>query len=639
MIKIYTRILLVFMTVLFLSSSVHAQFPNPYCDVVFADEVEPISKVTFAGIVNSSPAAITATGAGNDLQDFTAIMGNVQQGLAYEISVEGNTGGNYSDYVAVYFDWNHDNDFEDAGEGYGIGAITNSNGLNGTKATGSILVPVGATLGNTRMRVVKLYGTYAGPCNTPAPDAGDDYGQAEDYTVVVAAAPPCLPVYGLRITSSTNTSISVAWDAVTGASNYQYAVTTSSTPPASGTVHGATSITENNLTPSTTYYFHIRANCGANGFSTSWSTLTFKTLCDPSALPYTENFNAATPAAPAPPDCMSVQNANGDGSSWVTFNGNGGTLPTKAIRYSYSSVNAANDWFFTKGLTMVAGDIYHLEFKYKASNGPEFVEKLEVKFGTRAGASAMTSPAIFTNDNIASALADAYATASVDFVVPTSETYYLGFRVFSDADQALLYVDDISIVKTGSLPITLTNFTGERQSIKNVLKWTTQTEQNNKGFELQRSADGVNYTSLGFTNSKATNGNSNSSLTYLFDDVKPFKGNSYYRLKQVDKDGKFVLSSVVLLKGLKTTTLTLGALYPNPTKSLLNLVVTAPANDKINILVTDMAGKLVMQQAGQMVSGDNNIQLNVAKLPQGSYMIKAVCAAGCETAVSKFVKQ
>ena len=69
------------------------------------------------------------------------------------------------------------------------------------------------------------------------------------------------------------------------------------------------------------------------------------------------------------------------------------------------------------------------------------------------------------------------------------------------------------------------------------------------------------------------------------------------------------------------------------------MVITAPANDKVTLLVTDVAGKIVLQQANQMVSGDNKLQLNVSKLPPGSYLLKAVCATGCETAISKFIKQ
>ncbi len=190
-----------------------------------------------------------------------------------------------------------------------------------------------------------------------------------------------------------------------------------------------------------------------------------------------------------------------------------------------------------------------------------------------------------------------------------------------------------------ALPITLRSFTGERSSAGNVLSWTTQTELNSQGFELQRSADGNNYSTLAFVKSKAVNGNSTSTLNYQFTDTRPFSSKGYYRLKQVDKDGKAAFSPVVLIKGDKPATLVLSNVYPNPAQSELNVILNAPATQKINLIITDLAGRVVMQQAKQVDAGDNNLSLNVGKLAAGSYVIKAVCNAGCETLVTKFVKQ
>jgi hypothetical protein len=214
-------------------------------------------------------------------------------------------------------------------------------------------------------------------------------------------------------------------------------------------------------------------------------------------------------------------------------------------------------------------------------------------------------------------------------------TYYL--RVYSwEAGIG----DKFTITATGvALPITLSDFRGVRQGGRNALSWTTQAEQNNTGFELQRSADGKNFTGLTFIASKASNGNSSSALQYHFDDAKPLSGTNYYRLKQVDKDGKSILSNIVSLKGDKATSIQLTSVYPNPALNVLNVVVASPASERINFVVTDLAGKTVMQQNRQLVVGDNNLSLDVQSLPSGSYFIKAVCNTGCETAVQKFVKQ
>ncbi len=169
--------------------------------------------------------------------------------------------------------------------------------------------------------------------------------------------------------------------------------------------------------------------------------------------------------------------------------------------------------------------------------------------------------------------------------------------------------------------------------------WSTASEQNNKGFELQHSINGTDFSPLNFVRSQAPEGNSNSSLNYIYPDEKPFAGTTYYRLKQINNDNKASFSGVVAVRGTRANTLEMTTIYPNPAKSKLNVVIAAPTSERINLVITDLAGKIVMQQSKVLNTGDNNTSLNVEKLPAGTYMLKAVCNSGCETAVSKFVKQ
>src|SRR5207244_1431248 len=98
------------------------------------------------------------------------------------------------------------------------------------------------------------------------------------------------------------------------------------------------------------------------------------------------------------------------------------------------------------------------------------------------------------------------------------------------------------------------------------------TETNNKGFELERSADGVKFTTITFVATKADHGNSTSALSYNYNDEKPMVGANYYRLKQIDNDGKYSYSNVVLLTR-KVTEITLTGVYPNPTTKELNVKI------------------------------------------------------------------
>lgn len=201
------------------------------------------------------------------------------------------------------------------------------------------------------------------------------------------------------------------------------------------------------------------------------------------------------------------------------------------------------------------------------------------------------------------------------------------FKIFIDARFA------------STLPVSLTNFTGSKVGNKNKLSWNTLGEQNNNGFELQRSADAINFSQIHFISSKAINGNSSNNLQYEFIDEQPLKGNNYYRLKQIDKDGKSSNSNVVLIKGEKTASLNINNLYPNPVKDKLNLIISNEKNRKVDFIITDLSGKIVLKLSQQSLVGDSNISLNVEKLSSGSYILKAICDDGCESPLRKFVKQ
>src|SRR5690554_5081976 len=156
-------------------------FPDPYCGPVdFSSTIEPITKVTFAGIENSSSDSTSSPAH----EDFTDVEGNVEQGESYDIALEGNTNGSWTNNFTVFIDWNQNGSMDDAGERYEAGTINSSTGLDGQQAITNIAVPADAALGSTRMRVIKNFGA-----TSFAPDSctGSSWGQAEDYTIVVSA--------------------------------------------------------------------------------------------------------------------------------------------------------------------------------------------------------------------------------------------------------------------------------------------------------------------------------------------------------------------------------------------------------------------------------------------------------------------
>lgn len=189
------------------------------------------------------------------------------------------------------------------------------------------------------------------------------------------------------------------------------------------------------------------------------------------------------------------------------------------------------------------------------------------------------------------------------------------------------------------LPVNLVSFTGKKEGSVNVLNWNTANEINNKGFYLQRSVDGVNFSEVAFIATKALdNGNNTSGLNYSYTDVKPSAANNYYRLVQQDKDGKTSLSHVVLIKGVKSDKVELASIYPNPFNSILNVVMSSPSNIEVKLVITDIAGRIVLQNTIPLKDGTNNMSLNTSGLTKGTYFIQAKCINGCNTSVQKIVK-
>ena len=172
-----------------------ATFPAPYCARAFTSAVEPITLVNLDGINNATSATVGGTPA---LENFLAINGTLVPGATYTMTAKGNSDGNFVNVYRAYFDWNQDGVFaENATERYELGSITNSTGLDAKQTSANITIPPTATLGLTRMRVVKKYSTAGSACG--GDDAsGTSFGQAEDYTVTLdpngTLPPPILTV-------------------------------------------------------------------------------------------------------------------------------------------------------------------------------------------------------------------------------------------------------------------------------------------------------------------------------------------------------------------------------------------------------------------------------------------------------------
>lgn len=185
--------------------------------------VEPICNVTFADINNSSSGTVNGTPA---VQDFTSITAHVIAGNTYTMSLTGNSDGNFTNYFTAFFDWDQDGTFETVEE---IGSFTNSN--CGAVVSGSVTIPLTASLGLTRMRVIKNFNTSpTEPCGSYS------FGQAEDYLVEVSEPVPCAgtPDPGATtgpadVCAGTNFTLALANNPPVSGLSYQWYVSTDGT--------------------------------------------------------------------------------------------------------------------------------------------------------------------------------------------------------------------------------------------------------------------------------------------------------------------------------------------------------------------------------------------------------------------------
>ncbi|MBF9253901.1 T9SS type A sorting domain-containing protein [Pontibacter sp. 172403-2] len=169
------------------------------------------------------------------------------------------------------------------------------------------------------------------------------------------------------------------------------------------------------------------------------------------------------------------------------------------------------------------------------------------------------------------------------------------------------------------LPVEIIYLQASKQGSNVVLEWATAQEENNKGFFVEMSTDGLSYTSLGFVESK--NGNAAVEQLYTFTDRERGKqGTRYYRLRQVDVDG------TTAYFGPKTVNFGAAAnrvqVYPNPFSSEINLDIEAARAGTVIVTVTNALGRQLLQRKISVQPGANPGKLMLdAHLPQGMYFI------------------
>ncbi len=178
---------------------------------------------------------------------------------------------------------------------------------------------------------------------------------------------------------------------------------------------------------------------------------------------------------------------------------------------------------------------------------------------------------------------------------------------------------DYSPLVLSILPVTYLSFTGTAGNNVVNLNWKTATESNSSHFDVQRSTDGSSYQTIGSVTSA---GNSVTTKSYDFVDASPVKGaTAYYRLKQVDLDGQFEYSKVILVKSSGSNNRF--SFGPNPIKSSLVINLVADEAQTLSLRLIDNSGRVVKAYNKVVTNGANQIQLNdLGSVPKGMYILQ-----------------
>ncbi len=181
------------------------------------------------------------------------------------------------------------------------------------------------------------------------------------------------------------------------------------------------------------------------------------------------------------------------------------------------------------------------------------------------------------------------------------------------------------------LPVSFKSFTASRSNSAVALKWTTASESNNLGFEVQRLVGSSSWQTVSFVATQAAGGNSASELTYTYTDQNPTNGVSQYRIMQVDIDQRARFSEIRAVRGLGQMAKTI--IYPNPSLSgnRVNVVFDDTEGSR-DVSLIDLNGRTIRQWKNIT---NNNLQIE--NLTPGFYNLRIIVRETGEQGIEKIV--
>jgi ELWxxDGT repeat protein len=169
------------------------------------------------------------------------------------------------------------------------------------------------------------------------------------------------------------------------------------------------------------------------------------------------------------------------------------------------------------------------------------------------------------------------------------------------------------------LPLTFLEFKGALINDDSQLQWKTDHEASTSSFIIERSVDGNKYSQVGYVNAA----NSAGVHTYAFRDAAVTSlgvARVYYRLKEVDINGKYIYSRVVMLSiDTKSNFITI---YPNPVQRDINLTLTLTSKTRLNWQLVDYSGRIIKSGIYDLSAGSSSVSIEAGNLRPGTYLLQ-----------------
>jgi len=191
----------------------------------------------------------------------------------------------------------------------------------------------------------------------------------------------------------------------------------------------------------------------------------------------------------------------------------------------------------------------------------------------------------------------------------------------NDGYHARSYSEDAGTCFILTFPIEASPLFAKIENNEGKLHWSTYTEENNQGFEIQKSFDGINWTVIGWLDGA---GDHIGTLEYDFVDLSLEYKNQYYRFKQIDFDGNYTYSNIV---NLHPSTISSPpnhiVIYPNPVRSGNSLSIRSWLSYELSLSVRlyNTLGQLILEQNISLEEFNNLFELSMNNIPQGHYFL------------------